>query len=145
MKLVFGMLSLALAAVLFAWACVQYRRPNPSRWTASDGLSNVIALLSVGGFAFGLAFLGHFAVSVGQDPPSLGHIAAAVAILAASAVPLAALRVQWRRLSTDAGRTSDGAHLTLVAGAQASDGGPGLPPRAGAAGVRKRARRRNAA
>jgi small-conductance mechanosensitive channel len=146
MSLIIGTLSVAIAAVLFAWAYVQYRRPSPRRWTSRDSISNTISLALVAAFAFGLAFLGRFAIAVGQDDLGLLPIGVALAIVIASAAFIGALRAQWRRINLEARRGSEGSATALgTAGAAANDPGPGLPPRTGTFGSNKRAPRRKAA
>jgi hypothetical protein len=146
MVAVVGTLLLALATLLLGWAMIEYRRPNPGRWTQAETPALAILFTTMGLLIFGVGELARFLIPLGEV--RLGAVEAALiaAIVAAAWAGVLALRARWRRL-TATGRTvaedqSKVAVFPLGSSGEGSDPGK-RPPRPLGGG--RRAGRRKAA
>ncbi len=143
---VVGTLLLALATLLFSWAMVEYRRPNPGRWTRAETPALAIIFTTMCLLIFGLGELARFLVPFGDL--RLGVVEAALigAIIIAAGMGIRALRARWKRLaSTVETAADDQSTVALFSSGLSGDGSdPGKqPPRSLGGGGR--ARRRKAA
>lgn len=96
MNAMLGALLLALAAMFFTWAYVQYRRPEPRAWTRSDFLGQVVALVFTGLLAMGVGFVGRFLGNLESEAIGARELYSILGIAVVAALVIASLR---RRLT----------------------------------------------
>jgi len=86
MLAVFGVLLLALSAMLFIWAYGQFRAANPRRWTTSGVTANVVVLTVISLLAFGVGMIIKDAVNSATGTIQASHLALIAGIVLASIV-----------------------------------------------------------
>jgi len=96
MDAVVGALFLATSGVVFAWACVKFRRPNPPRWTQREFPALTVTLAVLTFLSSGVAFLGRFVADFSEQ--SFG-LAEAALILVCAAVIVGSIILSRERLS----------------------------------------------
>jgi hypothetical protein len=143
---VVGALLLAAATLLFGWALVEYRRPNPGRWTRAESLAIVILLTALSFFTFGLGELTRFVISFGEMRIGLLQVTLIAVIIVATTIGIRTLRAHWRRLVTSDPRTVGGQSQVVVFPLEPSgeDPDPGQRPPRSVGGGRRAGRRRAA-
>lgn len=146
MDAVVGTLLLTLATLLFGWAMVEYRRPNPSRWTRAESSALAIVLTTISLLTFGVGNLVRFSTALGERPLGVVEAALIGAILVAAWLGVRVVRARWNRLAATDRTVSEAQSKIAVFPLGPSDEGsdPGKrPPRPLGGG--KRAERRKAA
>lgn len=96
MNAMLGALLLALAAMYFTWAYVQYRRPEPRAWTRSDFLGQVIALVFTGLLAMGVGLVGRFLGNLESEAIGARELYSILGMAVVAALVITSLR---RRLT----------------------------------------------
>jgi hypothetical protein len=141
MLAVYGVLLLALSALLFTWAYGQFRAPHPKAWTTGSLAANFVILVVIGLLAFGVGMIAKAALTFASGAIQGWHMALSAGIVV---VGIALGRWLARRATPDAAmaETLDGA--TSATAAPANDSAPDGPPRP-AQGAGKRFGRRRAA
>lgn len=104
MYAVVGTLFLATAGVLSAWTCLQFRRPNPRRWTERElpALAITLAVLTL--LWSGVALFGRFVADISDEPLGLAEAALIAIFAAAFVVSIALFRASRRLLRRRRGR-----------------------------------------
>ena len=128
MNAVVGTLLLAGSVLLFGWAYIQYRRPNPASWTTWDLPVQFITIASMTLLGFSLGLFGRFATTFEQQTFGLLE-AGIVAAIALVTYLLLSLQVRhWKRLcALEAGSAGSGAAIVDLPVGNGT--GPGSPPR----------------
>jgi hypothetical protein len=150
---VVGTLLLAAAILMFGWAMVEYRRPNPSGWTQAEIAAEVIVLFTTALLAFGVGYLVRFLLAFKELHPGVTEvvlIGAEVVLIGVIVfltwLGLRGLRARQRRLAFSA-KEEPGDQSNIVSFAPTSSTGtpdPGQSPPLSFGGGR-RARKRKAA
>lgn len=143
---VVGTLLLAAATLLFGWAMVEYRRPNPSRWTRAESPVLVIVFTTMSLLSFGVGTLARFLVPLGEARLGLSEATLIGITIMVTWIGVRALRARWKRtVSSDKAVIEAQSKVTVVPlerSGQSPDPGK-RPPRSLGGG--KRAGRRKAA
>jgi hypothetical protein len=103
MQAILGVLLLAAATVLFSWAFIQVRRPNPGAWADSDLAVQLVVFVWIVVLCAGVGTLAKAVETFESDPVTSAQYATIAAILVASGMLHYLLRRQWRRLKGTAG------------------------------------------
>lgn len=142
MTAVLGVLLLASATFLFAWALSCYRRPVPPPWTTWETMSTGIVLLFIAMIAFGVGLLARFFFNLENEEFGSTHGVAILALLAALAVALHLLRAGARRQAPPsaavAGQAAGIVPLAVDTGTGPGSGQPRGPSSAGGKGGGRR-------
>ena len=145
MDAVVGTLLLTLATLLFGWAMVEFRRPNPSRWTRAESSALAIVFTAMTLLTFGGGILVRFSTAPGEQPLGIVEAALIGAILIAAWLGMRVLRARWKRLAATDQTVTEAQSKIAVFPLGPSDEGPDpgkRPPRSLGGG--KRAGRRKA-
>jgi len=124
MLAVLGVALLAAAVVLFQWAYIEHRRPDPKAWTRPEYAAHFISLVLTAALASGVAFGIAAVVRQGAHPITAMHGVIVLLIVVATAGVVVMQQRGWVRLRAAA--VPAGVHGLRVA---ANDSGPRVPPR----------------
>lgn len=123
MNAVVGTLLLAGATLLFGWAYIQYRRPNPASWTTWDLPVQFITIACMTLLGFSLGLFGRFAARFEQEVFGLLEAGVIAFTLIVTFFLLRRQSARWKRLCAAA---ASGA--TIVPLPVGTNGGPDQPP-----------------
>lgn len=142
-----GVSLLALAAIIFAWAYGQYRRPDPRTWTRSEVPTYAITLGTITLFTLGLGYTADAVINFETEPLNVigGLLIAGALALAGLLVPRL---VRPARVAAAAGTelASPAPESAVVLPHPGLAGGPDTTPRpSDTKGAGKKTRRRRAA
>lgn len=121
MSAVYGAWLLAFAAIGFAWAYGQYRRPLPAAWTAWESVSNAVILAIMAAGALGAGYVMRAVATWETLSLGVGHVAL---IAAAIAVVVPAVRTLTRPA-----RVADQSRAATVHPLKGGPAEAALPPR----------------
>jgi hypothetical protein len=96
MYLFYGMLCIAVAALVFGATLIGSRRPDPPRWASDLMVGNIFAPLVVGLMALGTCSLIQFLFRLASTPPTIGEWIATAATLGVTLVVFKLMRVRQR-------------------------------------------------
>lgn len=96
MNAIFGVLLLAASTVLFSWAFIQVRRPNPRPWADSDLSVQLIVFTWIVALCAGVGLLAKAIDALETEPLTATQYAAVAAILVTAGALHYLLRLQWR-------------------------------------------------
>lgn len=113
MDAVSGTLMLALSASLFGWAYVEYRRPDPSRWTKRSLPADILNVSCIALMAFGLGHLGRALAGSANQGFGPFELSAVVAIAVAAVGIQFLLRRRFAALWAAAGGSATVTTLEL--------------------------------
>jgi len=96
MYLFYGVLCIAVAALVFGATLIGSRRPDPPRWASDLMVGNLFAPLVVGLMALGACSLIQFLFRLASAPPAIGEWIASGVTLGVTLVAFKLMRVRQR-------------------------------------------------